>query len=392
MKMREKYLPFEDVEELFAKMKKIHPNLFFNITEVKFEQQMEKSRENWENLNIREKYYEILRLNALFGDLHTSIGIDGKQYPIKLQKCKEGIFITKIRDGECDENLLYSQVLEINNIPIEEVVEMAKPLIASESEDALESRVLQRLTSSNFLQILGVADKEEICVSVLEGDEVKEVKLSPKVFVPPKYPEKGENFNIDIQDDYVFVKIKRFKDQKGNVLSKIHCVVDKAFEDGKPVIFDVRDNPGGNTKLFMPLCDSLQENEGKAFCLVNGNSVSASVLFANAIREAGGTLVGETMSQSATFHANAKDIETRNGLRAKVSAILVVEDKKHYKGSIIPPSVDYYQDAIKPDVEIVPSIEDLKKGKDSVFEYCVDEISKMDKKPKEKFEETELVF
>ncbi len=392
MKMREKYLPFEDVVELFSKIYIIHPQMFVHITPFQFEKQLNKSSKNWENLTINEKYYEIMRLNALIGDLHTSIEIGGKNYPIKMQKCREGVFITKIRDGECDENLLYSKVLEINNIPIEEIIEMAKPIVASESEEALESRILNKLNNSNFLQILGVADQEKIEVSVLEGDEVKNVTLSSKVHIVEKYPLEGTNFDINIQDDYVYVKINRFRDQQGNMLSKIHAEVERAFESGKPVIFDVRNNPGGNTRLFTPLCDGLREEKGKAFCLVNGNSASASVLFANAVREAGGTLVGETMSQSATFHANAKSIETINGLGAKVSTSLTVEDKKTYRTSIIPMSVDYYQDAIKPDVEIVPSIEDLKNGKDEALDYCLNEIDKMDKTSKEEFEETELVF
>lgn len=396
--MEEKYFPFDDVIELFKKIKKIHPNMFFKISEPKFVEEVEKSGENWDNLTINEKYYELMRLNALIGDLHTSITMPGSKnvsYPFMMKKCKEGIFVYKITKG-FPESVLYSKVLAINDIPIEEVIEMAKKIISSESPDAFENIALKKFCNPTFMQILGVSKNGEIKLTINDGGKVVSYPVFPFV---SRTENKSKDYNhaIKIKDDYVLVDIRSFKEQSDNFLSKIYYEVDKAFDDGKPVIVDVRGNGGGKTKLFIPLCDSMRASGGKAFCLIDNNSFSASVVLADEFKKLGGVLVGDTMAQSSTFYSGAKQIITKNGIEAKVSTVLTrgyktsKGEREIFRDALTPRSVNLYDEAVKPDIQIVPSIEDLKKGRDAAMEYCLNEVRKINKAPKEKFEKITFV-
>ena len=71
--MENKNIEFDDVAELFNKICKFHPNMFFKISQPEFNKELRKVREFWNDLDFFQKYFEIMRLNAQIGDLHTKI-------------------------------------------------------------------------------------------------------------------------------------------------------------------------------------------------------------------------------------------------------------------------------------------------------------------------------
>ena len=373
---------FEDVEELFEKIEKIHPHMFYNITETEFKKELEKSHENWENLNLYEKYYEILRLNALIGDLHTSISqkiIKNKELPFFVKKYKEGVFISNIEKNSVDESLLFSQILEINNIPVDEIIEMGKHITTTESPKASYSRIARKLDSLTFLKTLGVTEEDEFTMSVLKDGEIKTIKMSPiKTKKEDWFFTSQKNYNFEVTRDYVYIDINSFKVQKDNKLEKIYIETMEALENEKPIIFDVRGNGGGKTSLFMPLCEEIEKNEGKGFCLIDNYSVSASVLTVKTLKNAGFKIVGEPMAQGATFFSEAHELETKGGLVFNVSTTLKNE-KYASDGKILSQNMAIDQAPIEPDVFMEESVDDVKNGIDRPLEYCKNEAKFMNK-------------
>ncbi len=128
----EKDFLFEDLLEIFEHMEKIHPNLFFHITKTRFEKELEKSKKNWDNLDIYEKNYELLRLNALIGDLHTVASPTIKSnetYPFRVGKFREGYFIRNCTTKSFADDNMFAQVLAVNNLDIDELKRIAKGII-----------------------------------------------------------------------------------------------------------------------------------------------------------------------------------------------------------------------------------------------------------------------
>jgi hypothetical protein len=389
-------MKFEDVDELFKKMNRYHPNMFCKITGVQFSHELEKLKEYWDDLDIYQQYYEIMRLNALISDIHTRIlfnSIGQGRLPFSARKFKEGIFIANLDKNYLDEKLLYSQVTKINDIPIEEIFMLAKKILPCESPKTAFADFAEWINNLTFLKILGISKNNEPEFTFKKDCE--EIKIKLKVKSPRRWmnaavkPEK--NYDYEVTPNYVYVDINSFRKIRNDItLTKIYVEVFKALDEGKPIIFDVRQNHGGNEQLFIPLCQIIKQEHGKGFCIVDNVSASASVDVAERLRETNFTLVGQTMAQSPTFFANARLIETRSGLQCKVSEVLVEPNKPDNYSKVFSRATKLYQEALSPDVFIDESIEDLKNGNDPCLNYCIEEAKKM-KKHEFKFEETEFV-
>ena len=402
----DKTIKFEEVEQLFGKYEKIHPNMFFKISKEKFEKELKKSSENWENLNIYEKYYEIMRLNALIGDIHTTIPINIKSknmMPYELTKCKDGICISNLDQKYINREMMYSKILEVNNVSIEEIIEMGKKIIPSENPKADEASIAKRLNQLNFLKILGIVDpdSDKFSITVLDNDEVKNFEVTAlnkvqeqKVNFVKKYP---INFDYNENKDYFYIDINRFilNRQHGvNFLYKLQTKAEKAVSDGKPIIVDVRDNGGGNPYLFFDFYNYLKEINAQGYCIVNNLSASASVDMANLLKNAGFSLVGTSLKQSPTFYASPKNVLTTANLEGCVSTGLVYKSNpKDVMGKIPPRDANLYQEALSPDIVLEPTIDDLKNNRDICLDYCVEQIKNGAKKIEKinKYEEDEFI-
>jgi len=387
-------MEFSDVEELFWKMKKIHPNMFYHITEVQFLKELEKSKENWENLDKYEKIYELMRLDALLGDIHTNVIIPDwdKGFPFIPIKLKEGVFLLNIDKNSLDEKLLNSRIIKVNGVPVEEIIELAKRIFSSENPQAQEADVAEKLDRPVLFKILGISKNDEPEFTLLQNDEEIVVKMKPRrLDQRPNWAVKlRKKYSYRVTKDYLYIDIKKFAEVKNNPLAKIYLEIYAAIKEDKPIIFDVRRNYGGDPEVFIPFCMKIPKNYKNGFCIMDNISASASVDLVEVLRQVGFTLVGQSIAQDSTYFADAWEIQTSFGLKAKVSTALVEPYKEDSNSRVFSRSTNLYKRAIMPDVYIEPSIEDVKKGEDPCLNYCIAEVKKMERKI-EKFEETEFV-
>ncbi len=390
---------FEDIEEVFEKIKKFHPNMFFNITEERFEREMEWSKSNWENLDIYGQIYEAWRLTALLGDAHIKMGFrdlpdDGYQdiYPFLIKKLKEGYCIVDIDVNSMPQEMLYTKVVGINGIPIEEIIEISQPIISTEN-GVFNFEFERYLTSRLFYKVLGIDDGNKITLTLQNEEKTFDVvvkalgknhKVKPTI-KPSVY------YSLNDLNDYCYLKINRFKINKKININKIYTEVEKAVNEEKPIIVDVRENSGGKYRIFSYLWEILEKSKAKGYCLVDHNSYSASVMTAQKLRNIGFTIVGEPMGQPSTFNGAifSNGAETRAGIKLRIPTVTVDKNIEIHK-TILPAGFKFEENPLIPDVIITQSLEDKKNNKDAMLDYCVKQIHNQNKTNKISYEETEF--
>lgn len=147
---------------------------------------------------------------------------------------------------------------------------------------------------------------------------------------------------------------------------------------------------GGVFGLFKELWEILGTANASGYCLVNHNSFSSSVLMAQYLRNLGFMIVGELMAHPASFHGNiCDDAITKSGIVINVATSLWDQKvTRHRKG--VPAGFDYDKSTVMPDILIEETLQDLKDNKDSILDYCVNEIKQQAREQDIEFEETEF--
>ena len=374
---------FEDLVDVFDSMEKIHPNLFFHITKSKFEKELYKSKENWDNLDIYEKNYELMRLSALIGDFHTSVMPtiqSNYTYPYRVSKCKEGYFITNCAQKSFADKNMYAQILAINGLEIDELKEIVGKIICEEV-GVFEKKFCYILSCPLYLKIAKVVDSNAVELTLKKDGQVYKVEVSPalekvgnKVMIW-LYTKKKANFEFVDNGKYFYIDINKFYRDKNMNLNKLYCQAMKAIDAREPFIVDVRGNTGGHYDLFKKIVEQINVEEIKGYCLIDRKTCSAAVMTAKALKNAGFILVGEPTSQPSTFYGGIINLETKSGMNFDVATSLV-DDNQQRHTKFIPRSVKFDDKPLQPDIYIEPSIQDHRSGNDPALEYCKKNISK----------------
>ncbi|WP_297639104.1 hypothetical protein [uncultured Clostridium sp.] len=98
----------EDLEFLKVNLIQNHKNLFFKISEVEFNEMIDKLKEEVENLEYDDMKVEISRIVATVGDAHTAVLFPVNKYlPVKFYLFEDGVYIINVSEDYKD--LLYKK-------------------------------------------------------------------------------------------------------------------------------------------------------------------------------------------------------------------------------------------------------------------------------------------
>ncbi len=176
---------------------------------------------------------------------------------------------------------------------------------------AIDGEDITEKETSEIVSMIRESDKDSVTLTVQRDEETKDIKVEIRdVEIQTVYHEM-------LDDETGYIRISQFSEVTGNQYKK-------AFEDLqdkglKKLVIDLRDNPGGllnavcdvlrqilpeglivytedkNGKKEEEKCDGKNELSMPLAVLVNGNSASASEIFAGAVKDYGiGTIVGTT--------------------------------------------------------------------------------------------------
>lgn len=327
---------------------------------------------------------------ATLGDLHSDVyPLWDYMYPLWLTPfhTEEGFAFHVTYLPEKYEEHLYSELVAINGIPIQEVVERMRPYISCENEPALIDSVCTYLQCNEFLAVCGVAEYKERSTqftlrhtdgtqSAIALDAMSQFRSLTYDYVGTDEAAAGflthtrpdsyywwENLqDVDntlylrinqVREDYTY-RYTAFTDEVLNYL--------KLCTAKQTVVVDFRYNPGGyfDPSLAIKLASILNmEQVEKAYVLINHASYSGAIMMPASIRQLSkkAVLVGSPGGQPANFYASSHTYTMPNsGMTFSMSDGWWCND------------VNDQAPALMPDVVIYQTLPDLLDGKDTVLE------------------------
>ncbi|MBU3089422.1 peptidase S41 [Clostridium gasigenes] len=388
----------EDIEFLKETLINKHKNLFFNITRESFENNIKELKSRIENLDYNDMKVEISRVIASIGDSHTAVKLPMNYLlPLEFYWFKEGIYVIKTL-GEYKE-LKYSKVIEINNVPINEVLEELTEIISHENKSYLKANIVKYLQAVELLYGLMIIDDIENCSMKFEGlnGEIKTRNINSVDI--NKYnelllldSENKEQCNINKNDKELFNKIPLYRknnhknywfeylEEKQILYFKYNScrdVLEESIEDFtkniikfmeknnvNKLVVDLRNNTGGDSRLLEPFIKYVQENDkinkfGKLFIVIGRDTFSSALLNAFSFKNnTNATLIGEPTGGKPNCYGEIEKFNLPN------SKFLITYSTEYY--NLIE---DDNSDSLLPDINVEVGIYDFINGKDPVLEY-----------------------
>lgn len=378
-------MKYEALTDLFLEMEKMHPNFYKSISKKGFWEMVNQLKTKWNKLNEIEQNYEMLKINALIKDLHSWPLITIKEdvsYPFKVKRFNEQYYITNINKNEIDKNLLYSKIVSINGCLIDDIEKRLLPIITAECTEGKYSRVCSYITYPILLKMIKISTQDEIKIKLQNNNKFFELSLNPSIWKNENSllnEDNNSKYEFRTLDRYNYFKISSFTGLcpclKSEEIFNFNSKVSKELCNGNPFLVDLRDNQGGTmySWVFPQILETISKNNIFGFCLINNNTMSSSVLMATDLKDKGFILVGEDAGQPSSFYAMGKPqnlpyYTTKFGINFNVSKQLCKVETHNFTA--------LNDSALKCDVKIKTTIDDIKNNKDPVLEYCIEQITK----------------
>jgi len=199
-----------DIDQLADNLPKLHKKFFHNISEKEFYERVEKLKLLEKDMNVYSMVVGLSKLIALAGDAHTSLEIPkNNMLPIKCYWFEEGIYITSTmtKFGE----VLHKKIIEIEGVPIVEVIEKLTEMISHENIQFVKSQLPELLVCTDILYGLGIAVQVEQVVLKTEHQDGGNANITLPVI---KYREWQNMVSVKVKSD-ISLKLPLYRKNGG---------------------------------------------------------------------------------------------------------------------------------------------------------------------------------
>ena len=286
----------EDFKYLKKQLAEIHPNPFLNISKEELNNNLDNLALKSEDIDELVFYFELMKIFSKMKDSHTRVKgigriLSDKKYPLRIKPLNNKYYTSSI-NPEMKE-YIGSQILSLNNHPIDNVISKMSEVITHENEIVLKNAVEQWVYEPEFLKYLGIVDDNLILeiqtdktVIKLEPSELTEEELynpreeniqksetlNPKGIYWTKYFQEFSTYYLqynkceDITEEEIKGIIKEIKEN-----------------ETKFVVVDLRNNLGGSSLILDPLTKFLYKNQDRYTPVVFLSNVTYSAAIINAL-------------------------------------------------------------------------------------------------------------
>ena len=372
----------EDLRFLAKELPRRHANAFHHTSLELFETKVAELDGKLNRLNGDEIYVGMNRLANTIGDGHTYLlsPTDDATLSLKLDRFGDDYRVVTVTSG--NEGALGRRIIKIDDTPIARAHELLLSLTpADETEVLRESRLTVLLTRGCVLHGAGIIQDRNSARYTLADDGGREFPLvvHPIAAVDGKQPswicafENGPKFRERLREtfwyiylpdsDAIYVCFRSYKDLSKHSKGLLQLV---RKSDPEKLVIDLRDNGGGDYKkglkhVVHPIQDLSRINRrGHLFILIGPNTFSAAMSNSAHFRyQTNATLVGQQIGEKPNSYQEARVMTLPN------SKWKVQYSVKFYK------FVEKGENLIRPDVEVIPSWNDYRSGRDPVLERAL---------------------
>ena len=346
------------------------------------------------NMTDTEILYRIQKLVATLEDGHASIYLPRSPlFPIGFVPFfrEDGMDVRAVMLPKAQEDALFTKLVAINGVPVEEVVTRLEPYMSYENEAWLMTSIFHcycysYATQEDILVITGIQEKAGKSVTyTLESDDGKVFDLELRAESSLDYSKLTGMLPMDSysqmykdmehyywyeafpQEDMIYLRINEFtQDDSYTFLNLGNDMLKDVRANGGKVgklIVDLRDNPGGLTFAgYHEFVNVLKRIDiGQVYVLVDSNTFSNGIIMAATIkREIPESLwVGTPAGQPPNFYGGMSD-----GDFVMPNCDVIIRMPTSFNKTL----PDYEGDTLMPDLLVYPTIEDYKNGVDTVLE------------------------
>jgi len=292
-----------DLDVMLTTLQSRHPNLYTKVPREQWDQAAAALREGLSTLSDTQIAMELARIAAFPGDGHTFLNLRTSpmftSLPLRVNWFDEGWIVTA---GPTDQpSLIGTNITQLDNTPIAEVIEKLRPLVSYENEWWFRVQVLNYLISPEILTNLGVQlNRGSLTINSESSITAGAAATGGPILSQPKFPLSARGsglnywFNYLAENRTLYFKYNVCAEMPLLPAARFRADLAAALEAGNVdrIIVDVRNNTGGNSavlaRLLPPIPDGIRR------IVITGRQTFSSGLFAAMdLSRAGWTLLGE---------------------------------------------------------------------------------------------------
>jgi uncharacterized protein (TIGR03437 family) len=321
-----------DLQYLVAHLESTHSNLFFQVSAQDFNAAVNDLNQAIPQLSDTQITVRMMKLVAMLGDAHTAVHLPFAFLPIRFRWFSDGLFVNAAVPEYS--RALGAKVIEIGNLPVKQAYDAISTVISHENDQWVKETSEIYLGTPEILASLGVTSGPapvRYLFQDMSGAQF-ELQVSPSssdLIWPPDstngiVPLWRWNYSLNYWFQYlptthtIYLAYSRcvempdlsFADFLNQVL---------AFSRQQPVdhvVVDLRNNTGGDSRVFQPLLDELYRNaelRRKVTAIIGQATFSGGVMAAAALAyQFGIPLIGEPSGGSTYTFGNTVQFSLPN--------------------------------------------------------------------------------
>ncbi len=340
-----------------------------------------------EEMNKNEYRFALQKLLALLHDAHAYLTVPHEErFNIAVVEDSGGYYAIFLPQEH--EDLLYSELIAINRIPLTEVFEILRPYVPYETEDYFlhyltDPYYYNMLFCADFLRAAGVMKKREDTAQFTfrteDGEETIDIEVQDYYgssfqktvgaiyYDSPLFQNLDQNYWHEEMEGTLYFRISSFhQETEQTLLQAGNELLAAANEIGEveKLIVDIRQNGGGYRMLgYHELINVLKRIGAETvYVLMDTGSFSQAVIFATIVKQdlENAVLVGTPAGQPPNFFGAIEEYCTPN---TDTTFVLATHWMSMWEG--------YEYDALMSDILVKQTLQDYKDGVDAVLEYVL---------------------
>jgi len=257
----------ELINEMLKLIEEKHLDMYFNITKEELNKYVEEVLDKYK-LEDKYDFYYVgnVIIKKIFGiyDSHTKlIWRESHNLPVRLRYIDNKLYI--IRTDKNNEDLLYSELLKINNIEVSKLIEEIKDMTAYSTEEYLTMPIEVVLRTIDKLKSLPSIDNNciEIEYEVLKDNQIIKRKLQEEKEKLLPINTMKDNYYHEVINDKMYIVFNKCREEYEGQMQEFVDAIKKESElnNISKYIVDIRGNTGGNSNVINVLIDYLKNKE-----------------------------------------------------------------------------------------------------------------------------------
>lgn len=372
----------EDLDYIAKELPKRHKNLFFQLKEEDFLEDIEKLKAEIPYLIDYVIITKIMKITAKVGDSHTGVAIwripAFRHLPVDFKLFSDGIFATAAVEEY--RPVIGKKLVAVNGQQIEKVIRVLEIIISHENDAQVKSQIPWLIGCPEILYALEIIPDPDSVMMEFEGTDEMVLKPVPYDTVGLEFISAVDEeqelplylVNKDLFYWYHWIDREKALYFQYNRCAEVDTMPFKKFINGmlefidnhelEKFIFDMRLNGGGNSSIVEPLIKALRDNEqinqkGKLYVCVGRNTFSSAILNAISLRmETNAIFIGEPTGGKPNHYGEVRNMILPN------TGITISYSTKYFK------ETEEDEPSFYPDIEIELSSADYFARRDPVLE------------------------